>query len=81
MFEKSKKQANFVFWRIAFSQLRGQKCSPEHVHLFLRNTSWRKKHVFVFCKTRKFLHLGEVQKLLQDVEILLNSKTADTICR
>ena len=58
---------------------RGQTCSPKHVHLFLRNTSWRKKHVFVFCKTRKILHFGEVQKLRQDVEILLNSKTADTI--
>ena len=49
------------------------------MHLFLRNTRWRKKHVFVFsffCKTKKFLHLGEVQKLRQDVEILLNSKTA-----
>ena len=58
--------------------LRGQKCSPKHVHLFLRNTSWRKKHFFVFCNTRKFLHFGEVQKLRQDVKILLNSKTVDT---
>ena len=29
-----------------------------------------KKKCFFFCKIRKFLHLGEVQKLRQDVSCL-----------
>ena len=35
------------------------------------------KNNLPFCRNNPFLHLGEVQKLRQDVEVLLNLKTAD----
>ena len=56
-------------------QIGNNDCGTKNARL---NMCWRNKHVFVFCKTRKFLLLGEVQKLRQDVEILLNLKTTDT---
>ena len=62
----------------------------EKISLFLGNISRKSKsshrqnvqkktfckNNLLFCRNNLFLHLGEVQKLRQEVDVLLNIKTA-----